>query len=41
MTRSQKLFLGMILSAAASMAQSRYVNDVLALSPLGYLAAEW
>jgi hypothetical protein len=36
MTGSQKLFLGMILSASASMAQSRYVNDVLALNPLGY-----
>jgi hypothetical protein len=36
MTRSQKLFLGVILSASASMAQIRYVNDVLALNPLGY-----
>src|SRR4029077_3904811 len=36
MTRSQKLVLGLVFSASIGMAQSRYVNDVLALNPLGY-----
>jgi hypothetical protein len=36
MKRSQRLFLGVVLSASIGMAQSKFVNDVLALNPLGY-----
>jgi Concanavalin A-like lectin/glucanases superfamily len=36
MTRSQKVFLGLVLFASVSLAQSRYASDVLALNPLGY-----
>ena len=36
MRRSQRLFLGVVLSASIGMAQSKFVNDVLALNPLGY-----
>jgi hypothetical protein len=36
MGHSTRLFLAMTLTAASAAAQSKYVNDVLALNPLGY-----